>query len=188
MKMFLSFIIRGPLSQQPHEGVLNKQRTICSCGFAVGDQHAFNRPGENMFQRRARCTAIDEAGAPLSRCARVWRTDSVKARDQPTPTFKPVARQVLNQIGKDNGAASMMKKKRLPSSQSYREQEPGPSLLPNPGQAHYQYPRRRRDLFAVCAIPERRRGALRDKRTSIPREKDDATYWARRGGERVPWR
>lgn len=111
MKMFLSFIIRGPLSQQPHEGVLNKQRTICSCGFAVGDQHAFNRPGENMFQRRARCTAIDEAGAPLSRCARVWRTDSVKARDQPTPTFKPVARQVLNQIGKDNGAASMMKKK-----------------------------------------------------------------------------
>ena len=41
-------------TQQPAESLANEGRAIGGCGFAMGDQHAFDRPGQYALQRRPR--------------------------------------------------------------------------------------------------------------------------------------
>lgn len=106
----------------------------------MGDHHAFDRPRQYEFQRLACRMAIDEAGTPFSRCARIRREDPVKPRDEAAPAFEPVARQSFNQVREDRGAAGAVKRRRLLSSRNCCAPKPDLCPLPSPDRARNGHP------------------------------------------------
>jgi hypothetical protein len=105
--------VKSPSTQQPAEGVANERRAIGVNGFAMRHQHTLDRPGQYALQRSARRSAIGEAGAPISRRARMGCDDAGEASEKRAPAIEPALREVLDQVGEDGGAAGAMEKDRL---------------------------------------------------------------------------
>ena len=75
----------------------------------MGNQHPLDWPGENLVECGSRRATVEKARAPITRRAGMGGDDPAEPRNDATPPFEPVAREILDQIGEKDRVAGTMK-------------------------------------------------------------------------------
>jgi hypothetical protein len=97
------------VSEQPSKGAAHETCAISRWQISMGSQDPFDLPGENPVERAPRRATVKKARAPIFRHAGVGGDDPAVPANDAAPAGEPVAREILDRIGKKDGATHMMK-------------------------------------------------------------------------------
>ena len=98
------------MSEQPGKGAAHKGHSVLRRQISMRNQHPLDWPGENLVEGDPRRATIEEARTPVTRCARIGGDDPTMPSEEAAPSFEPVARKILDQIGEQGRVAATMKK------------------------------------------------------------------------------